>query len=188
MEYTKKTSDELLIAGCSKGDRVAQRSLYEKYYSTMFSLCARYTCNEDDTMQILNDGFLKVFNKVALYEFTGSFEGWIKRIMFRTALDFIRQNKSYKANIALSDNQIDYDGEVYNNVLNSMHGEMINKIIQKISPASRTVFSMFLIDGYSHKEIAQTLQISENTSKWHLCNAKNQFIAIAQPHLAELFA
>jgi RNA polymerase sigma-70 factor (ECF subfamily) len=148
----------------------------------------RYTCNEDDATQILNDGFLKVFNKIGLYEFTGSFEGWIKRIIFRTALDFIRQNKTYKSTITLSETQTDYDGEVYNTVLNSINGEIINKIIQKITPASRTVFSMFLIDGYSHKEIAETLHISENTSKWHLCNAKNQFIAIAKPHLAELFA
>lgn len=182
MKFTKHSSIELLIKGCKKKHPLAQKYLYERFFSTMFNIANRYVSNEDEALDILNQGFMKVFLKLNTFKNKGSFEGWIKRIIFHTAIDHIRKNTTYKQvmNFSIEKEQI-----VENEVVNQMLSEDIFKVLQQIPPASRNVFSLFVIEGYAHKEISEMLNISINTSKWHLAFARKEFKRMAESYFLE---
>jgi RNA polymerase sigma-70 factor (ECF subfamily) len=171
MIYTQHSPDNELISGCVKQDRLAQKYLYQRYYGKMLGIAMRFSSNRDEANDILNRGFLKVFDKIEKYEPTGSFSGWIAKIVWRTALDFIRSQAKYK-------NEIDidsvYDIGIESTVIDNLIAEDLFKIIQELPPATRAVFSLYVIDGYKHQEIATLLDISEGTSKWHLSDGKKR--------------
>lgn len=136
----------------------------------------RYASDRDEAVEILNTGFLKVFNKLDRFKQQGSLEGWIRRIMVNTAIDHIRKYATYNKTM-VHDSYT--EGSVDNGALDHLLGEDIHKIIQKLPPTSRTVFCLYLIEGYTHKEIAEQLGMSVGTSKWHLAEAKKRFRALA---------
>lgn len=171
MTYTQHSPDNELIRGCTEQNRLAQKYLYQRYYGKMLGIAMRFSSNRDEANDILNRGFLKVFNKIEKYEPTGSFSGWIAKIIWRTALDYIRSQAKYK-------NEIDIDS-VYNigissSVIDNLIAEDLFKVIQELPPATRAVFSLYVVDGYKHHEIAKLLNISEGTSKWHLSDGKKR--------------
>lgn len=162
-----------IIKGCIAGDRKSQKELYKLYYSKMMNVCFRYSKNTDDAQDLLQDGFVKVFSHLKSYDFKGSFEGWIRKIMVNTAIDFYRKNKGIyfiddEDGFVLETSRVESADSIYSN----FGVEDIMAAIQKLSPVYKTVFNMYVIDGYQHKEIAEQLNISEGTSKSNLSKAK----------------
>jgi RNA polymerase sigma factor (sigma-70 family) len=171
MNYSQHSPDNELISGCIKQERLAQKYLYQKYYGKMLGIAMRFANGRDEANDILNRGFLKVFNKIEKYEPTGSFSGWIAKIIWRTALDYIRSQAKYKKE---TDIETVYNLGVSGTALDDLIAEDLFKVIQTLPPASRAVFSLYVVDGYKHQEIAELLNISEGTSKWHLSDAKKK--------------
>lgn len=162
-----------IIKGCINGDKKSQKELYKLYYSKMMNVCFRYAKNADDAQDLLQDGFVKVFSHLKSYDFKGSFEGWIRKIMVNTAIDFYRKNKGIffvddEDGFILETSRVESADSIYSN----FGVEDIMAAIQKLSPVYKTVFNMYVIDGYQHKEIAEQLNISEGTSKSNLSKAK----------------
>lgn len=158
-----------LIEGCLKQERDSQKRLYQLFYGYAMSICLRYSRTKEEAVEILNDGFMKVFTKIDKYDPNRSFKGWIRRILINTAVDAYRQNhKHYFAeDISVLEHEV-----VVGNVLDQMSYEMLIQLIQELSPAYRTVFNLYVIDGYSHEEIAEQLHISVGTSKSNLSKAR----------------
>jgi RNA polymerase sigma factor (sigma-70 family) len=166
---------ESTIEGCLKEDRKAQKRVYETYFPLMLAIVRRYIKDEEEALDVLNQGFIKIFKKIEQYHVGNSFEGWCKRIIINTALDHLRSNKRYKDIFSFEAIMPTY--QVYNDGLNNMSMQELMTIIDSVSPVSKVVFNMFVIDGYSHKEISQNLNISVGTSKWHLSSARKQIQA-----------
>jgi RNA polymerase sigma-70 factor (ECF subfamily) len=170
MKLTKNSSDFELIEACRLFDRMAQKCLYEKYFGKMFGVAMRYTQNQEEALDILNSSFLKVFTSLDKYQ-DNNLGGWIARIVFNTAIDHIRRNSRYRQ---LMDFNVERDAVVSNDSFSRLQAEEIYQMIQKLPTASRTVFNLYVIDGYKHKEISELLNISVGTSKWHLSNARKE--------------
>lgn len=160
--------DSALIEGCIKNQRVYQEKLYRKFFPTMHRMCLKYTQDEDEILTIMNDGFLKIFTKIDQYNFSGSFEGWIRRIVFHSLSDYFRKkNKEVKF--------MDLDGvdqPQIDNQLDTLYLEDIKGLLQKLPETTRQVFVKYHIEGYNHAEIGTLLHIAEGTSKWHLSQAR----------------
>ena len=162
--------DVTLIKECSLGNAKAQRALFDKFAPKMLAVCMRYLKNIDEAEDALQDGFVKVFQKIPEFKMEGSLEGWIRRIMVNNSLDAIRRNKkqlleddvdSVQHKVSFTDFHFD-----------DMDLQYLMKIIQSLPDGYRVVFNMFAIEGYSHKEIAETLGVSENTSKSQYSRAR----------------
>ncbi len=167
-----------ILTACINGDRGGQEKLYRLVAPRMYSLCLRYAGNEDDAKDIMQDGFIKVFNKIKQFSGKGSLEGWIRKIMVNTALEKFRSKVnlySLDENLKVS---IDQGVDEADQKLNA---EEILTMVRELSPAYRMVFNLYAIEGYSHKEIAGQLGITEGTSKSNLSRAR----AILQERIKE---
>ncbi len=162
-------SDNDLVRGCIAGDRKIQQLLYSMYAARMFVVCKRYSDNSEDAQDILQDGFVKVFSNIQKFRGEGSLEGWMRRIFVNTGIEYFRKKGkiSYVADI-YETNIEDTDWNVFDN----MATQDILNIIHELSPGYKQVFNMYVIEGYSHKEISDILGISEGTSKSQLARAK----------------
>ncbi|MEM6963729.1 MAG: sigma-70 family RNA polymerase sigma factor [Bacteroidota bacterium] len=169
MNYSLRSTDEILINGCRQQNRLAQKYLYQKYYGRMVVICKRYTSNEDEAIDVLNRAFLKIFNSIGDYKATGTLSGWMARIVFITAIDYIRSNQRY--NKAMDFNT-ERDVHIAPEIMDTLVAEDLYKALEHLPDTVRAVFSLYVLDGYKHREIAEILNISINTSKWHLSTAK----------------
>jgi RNA polymerase sigma factor (sigma-70 family) len=165
-----------IVAGCIKLERESQKKFYTFFYSYAMAICMRYAPNNDDAMEIVNDGFLKIFRKLSSFEaryddMEGSLKGWIKRIMLNTAIDHFRKNNKYLMKVDMGEKVLNIPDEAEDSV-DKMSYDEIYKLIQKLSPMYRTVFNLYIIDGFKHEEIARQLNISVGTSKSNLAKAK----------------
>ncbi|MGZ4035704.1 MAG: RNA polymerase sigma factor [Bacteroidia bacterium] len=165
-----------IIKGCLKNDRASQKILYEQFYSKMLGVCLRYSKSSDEAKDILHEGFLKVFDNLKVFKANGSFEGWIRRIMVNTAIDHLRKNKQnylIVSTVYANDKATNVAEDIDEDDL-AIHidKEEILKAVQELTPAYRTVFNLYVIEEYTHKEIAELLDISEGTSKSNLSKAK----------------
>ncbi|MCA1764218.1 MAG: sigma-70 family RNA polymerase sigma factor [Flavobacteriales bacterium] len=166
-----------LIQGCVRNHRKSQESIYKMFYGKMMAICRRYTKNTDQAKDILQDGFIKVFKNIEKFNFEGSFEGWVRRIVVNTAIDFTRKAKNdyllMNENQSIDDFDEDLleeeDDEPYDNPLKV--GDVIEGM-NKLSNAYRTVFNLYVFDNYTHQEIADALDISVGTSKSNLAKAR----------------
>lgn len=165
--YRAKEDD--LIKGCLRRDRTAQQALYDLYSSKMYGVCYRYVKHTMEAEDILVTAFTKIFERLNQYKGEGSFEGWIRRIMINESLTYLRKNRTMylETDLAQADREPDYD-----KMSDHLEAEDLLKLIQKLPPGYQLVFNMYAIDGYSHKEIAGQLGISENTSKSQLSRAR----------------
>jgi len=163
-------TDEEIVAGCLKGSPIAQRALYDTYSRKMMGICLRYSDGYDEAQDILQDGFIKIFQKLGSYSGTGALGGWMARTMVNTALDHIRRNKQNKQTLDIDN--VEYLTPDAETTLSGLGTKELLKLIQDLPPGYKTVFNMFAIEGYSHKEIADELDISENTSKSQFRKAK----------------
>lgn len=160
-----------LVKKCIKNDQVSQRELFEIFAPKMLGVTMRYFTNIHEAEDVLQDGFIKVFTNIDKFNFKGSFEGWLRRIIVNTALDAIRKNNKYKMDVQVDD--VSYKLESNGNILEDIGRDDLLEIIHDLPIGYRTVFNMFAIEGYSHKEIGEKLQISENTSKSQFSRAKS---------------
>ncbi len=165
-----------VIEGCLRNERRSQEELFKLFYGKMLPVCMRYMPDRDSAQEVLQEGFIKVFEKLGAFDYKGSFEGWIRRIIANTAIDAIRKSKK---DPYLTDNDNDFklgasDPMVEREDLEftDLKAEIAMEAIQKLSPAYRAVFNLFVLEDYSHKEIAELLGISEGTSKSNLAKAK----------------
>jgi RNA polymerase sigma factor (sigma-70 family) len=160
---------EHIIEGCRRKEPMAQRLLYEQFSSQMYGVCLRYCGSTEDAQDALHEGFLKIFEKIIQFESRGPFEGWIRKIMVNTALEKYR-NK-YKV-INIQDNIKEADGLGQDDLIENLTVQELMKIIEELSPKYRMVFNLYAIEGYSHKEISEMLDINEGTSKSNLSRAR----------------
>jgi RNA polymerase sigma factor (sigma-70 family) len=162
-------SESDLLEGCRRGDRKMQKELYDRYAPKMYGVCLRYAANAEEAEDILQEGFIKIFNKIDSYRGDGSFEGWIRRIFVNTAIEHFRKKIYLQPITDTEENAV--EGK-YLSVLDSLAEKDIIQLVQQLSPGYRTVFNMYVVEGYSHKQIAEILGISEGTSKSQLSRAK----------------
>lgn len=163
------SEEDRLISKCRKQDGKAQKALYDKYASKMLGLCYRYIKDNDQAEDVMITGFVKVFEKIDQFKSEGSFEGWIRRIMVNQSLSFIRKNKGMylEVDIEVADREPDYKS-----LNDNLEAQDLLALISNLPTGYQTVFNLYAIEGYSHKEIAEKLQISENTSKSQLSRAR----------------
>ncbi|MBX3165036.1 MAG: RNA polymerase sigma factor [Bacteroidetes bacterium] len=163
-----------LIALCIKRDRKAEYELYKLSYSYLMAICMRYSRDKDSASEALNMGYLKILNNLTHYKPEIPFKVWIRRIMINTLIDEYRKNKRERERLQYVDDYFDtVSYSDVNEALSIMGCKQIFAEINKLPEATKNVFNLFVIDGYSHKEISEMLNISEGTSKWHL-NAARQ--------------
>lgn len=174
------TSESDLIEGCLRGDRKAQAALYTRFAPKMYGVCLRYAANSDEAEDILQEGFVKVFRKLESFRSEGSFEGWVRRIFVNTAIEHFRR-KTYLQPITEREEE-SFEG-AYLSALDTMAEKDVVSLIQQLSPGYRTVFNMYVVEGYSHKQIAEMLGISEGTSKSQLSRAKQILQGLVQKHI-----
>jgi RNA polymerase sigma factor (sigma-70 family) len=158
-----------IIKGCQQSNSRAQKELFDLFGKKMFGVCLRYGGNRNEAQDILQDGFLKIFEKIHQFEYKGSFEGWMRRIFVNTALE--RYRNQYKI-INIQDGWHDNEVGSYEHISDAIARDELMSIIQDLSPKYRVVFNMYAIEGYSHKEISDLLGITEGTSKSNLSRAR----------------
>ncbi|MBS1743425.1 MAG: RNA polymerase sigma factor [Bacteroidetes bacterium] len=159
-----------ILEGCKKNDRLAQEQLYKYYYDSMMNMCLRYTSCEADAKHVLNAGFFRVFKSIHQYNAgKGSLYTWIHTIILRCCLDFVKEKQPltyFNELKEVTEVYIDADAD------QKINADEILQKIRLLPPASQMVFNLFVAEGFSHKEIAEKLNISEGTSKWHLNEAR----------------
>jgi RNA polymerase sigma-70 factor (ECF subfamily) len=169
-----------LVDGCISGDRRCQQRVHELFYGKMMAVCLRYTKNHDQAKDILQDGFIKVFRSLEKFNRDGSFEGWIRRIMVNTAIDHFRRTKNSYLLLGEERSIEEFGDQDEEDVMEEEREEdgmdlkpadVINAM-QKLTPAYRTVFNLYIFEEMTHKEIADSLGISIGTSKSNLAKAK----------------
>ena len=157
------------ITACINKERWAQKKLYEEHYSKMMAVCLRYSNNRDDALDIMHDGFIKVYNNISKYQPGTSLSAWIHRIMVNTSIDFYR--KAIRRRTEDIDTAYDLSTSDADAISQCSEKEIL-KAVQTLSPAYRAVFNLYVIEGYSHKEIAKQLNITESTSRSNLVKAR----------------
>ncbi|MBL7718245.1 MAG: sigma-70 family RNA polymerase sigma factor [Flavipsychrobacter sp.] len=134
----------------------------------MMSVVRRYIDSEMQAEEVLNNGFLRAFQKVQQYTFSGSFEGWLRKIVFHAVSDYVKQNSRYNEKVLL----VEKDEYVHKDHADRLYYNQLIELVQSLPVATRTVFNMYVMEGYSHKEIGKMVGISEGTSKWHLSEGR----------------
>lgn len=161
-----------IIAGCKKGKRDCQQLLYEEYASRVYGICLRYSRDEDEAQDLLHDGFIRIFSTIGSYEGKGSFEGWMKRIFINMALEKIRKDKKQIQVSEDIENVQDVVDESADDLYGGIKEQDLMLMIQSLPKGYRTVFNLYAIEDYSHKEIADMLHISEGTSRSQYIRAR----------------
>jgi len=163
-------SDDDLIRGCRENNRKSQEMLYRRYAKAMYNLCLIYESDRDNAKDILQDAFIKIFRNIASFDREGSLKGWMKKIITNTAIDHYRKNCSEAQFIPLENIVQPFSNE--ESVASILNTEDIISQVNRLPDGARMIFQLYAIEGYSHKEIADLLNISEGTSKSQINRAK----------------
>ncbi|RMG85236.1 MAG: sigma-70 family RNA polymerase sigma factor [Bacteroidetes bacterium] len=172
-------TEKELIEACKKEAPAAQKMLWDRYSPTMFGVCKRYVKNREDAEDILVSGFFKVMTKIDQYSGQGSFEGWIRRVIVNEALMHLRKKKKGAFTFEINEN-IDHVTEV--TVEDDLQERDILNLLHQLPNGYRTVFNLYVLEGYKHREIADLLGISINTSKSQLILAKKRLGELLEKH------
>ncbi len=151
-----------------RNQRSAQEKLYHLFYARMMGVVKRYIDHQEQAEEVLNNGFLRAFQKIDQYTFQGSFEGWLRKIVFHAVSDYVKQNVRYNEKIVL----VEKDQYVQKDHADRLYYNQLLELVQCLPDATRSVFNMYVMEGFSHKEIGKMLGISEGTSKWHLSEGR----------------
>ena len=164
-----------LITDCINRDRKAEYELFKVTYSYLMSICIRYTRNEDKAKEVLNMGFLTILTNLNKYKPEVPFKAWIRRVMINTLINEYKKEKIHYSNVQYVEDYYETDkySEI-NEAITKINADMIYALIAKLPPASQQVFNLYFVDGFKHKEIAEMLNITEGTSKWHLNAAREK--------------
>jgi RNA polymerase sigma factor (sigma-70 family) len=169
MTTTLSLTENQLLENCINGNRKSQKELYDIYSPKMFAICLRYSKNQMDAEDILQDGFVKLFNNLHRFRREGSFDGWVRRIFVNTAIEHIRRKNN---NVTGGDGLENIIADKHKNALDDLYEKDIIKKSLTLSEGYRTVFNLYAVEGFSHKEIADQLGITESTSKSQFSRAK----------------
>lgn len=170
-------TEEELIAGCKRNDRLAQKTLYEKFSPKMFGVSKRYVKTKENAEEVMVEAFCKVFKKIDMYGGKGSFEGWIRRIVVNEALMFIRKKFRFNEHVEIEKIPVK---AVQVTVEDELSAREILDLMEELPTGYRTVFNLYVVEGYKHREIAEMLDISINTSKSQLILAKKRMRALVE--------
>lgn len=168
-------SEQDFIQACIRNESWAQKKIYEEFYSSMLPVCLRYADDENEALDILHDGFIKVFRNISKYKVGTSMPAWIKRVIVNTAIDL------YRKKVRRRTENIDKVYDVSNmdpDVVSALSAQEIINALHTISPAYRTVFNLYVVEGFSHKEIGKQLGITESTSRSNLVKARSKLRAL----------
>ncbi|MFZ5941567.1 MAG: RNA polymerase sigma factor [Bacteroidota bacterium] len=171
---------DILLRGCRRGDRKSQEQLYRQFSAAMFGLCLRYASGREDAEDILQEGFIRVFEKLSQVKNPEAFPGWIRRVMINTALE------KYRSEVVLQKVQAELKEQpvvAKEEAFDQLTAEELTGLIGELTPKYRMVFNLYAIEGYNHKEISEMLGISEGTSKSNLSRAR----AILQERIKKLY-
>ena len=162
-----------ILERCKKYDRKAQKELYDVYSPVLLGICIRYSKSREEAEDVLQDGFIKIFTKINDFKGDGSFEGWMKRIIVNTAISHYHKNKKHNEIYDIDDiNETDIKGHSFES--NDFTSEELFKVIDSLPEGYKVVFNLYAIEGYKHKEIAEMLNINQNTSKSQYSRAKEK--------------
>ncbi len=192
MFFQKKTSfsslDEVIDA-CLSDNNHAQRAMIKLFLGYAKSICLRYAANQEEAEEMVNDGFLKVFTNLKKYDRNQSFKAWLRTVFVNNAIDYYRKNNKFNSQTSGIENveveSFDID------IISKISGEEILALVQRLSPVYKMVFTMYVIEGYNHREIAEKLGIQEGTSKSNLRDARHRLQAMIRaefPHLYQIYA
>jgi len=171
-------TEKQLIEGCRNGERLAQKELYETYSRKMMGVCLRYVSDRETARDLLQDGFVKVFTSMDSYSGLGSFEGWMRKIFVNCALEYLR-----KSDVLREAADLDNTVELIHPDSSAISAAELMKLVQELPAGFRTVFNLFAIEGYSHKEISEMMNITESTSRSQFTRAKQ----LLQRRINELY-
>lgn len=169
-------TEQSILAGCLNNDPSAQRELYNRYSPKMLSVCYRFANSREDAEDMLQEGFIKVFTQMHTFQNKGAFEGWIRRVIVHTCINFLKKNKKFSNSIDLE--QADYLEVKEETMPSVMQARQIIECIRLLPLGYRTVLNLYAMEGYSHKEIADMLDIEESTSRSQYTRAKSMLEAI----------
>ncbi|MEY4905023.1 MAG: hypothetical protein RLZZ292_2838 [Bacteroidota bacterium] len=158
-----------IINRCRQQERVAQRQLYDDFYRYVLGICARYARSNEEAREMCNDVFLKVFARLSLYSAALSFKGWLRRIAVNTAIDYFRRQQHVPNNLDISYAQ---SVETPSSVLAELSANELLELVRQLPPSYKMVFNLYVVEGFSHPEIAQELNINEGTSRSNLAKAR----------------
>ncbi len=181
---------KLIIEGCVRNERKSQEKLFQLFYGKMMVVCLRYCPDRDTAQEVLQEGFIKIFEKLEHFDYKGSFEGWIRRIIANTAIDSIRKAKKL---VYVENEDYIFQSSLENPMeereiseLKEVKASIAMEAIEQLSPAYKMVFNLYVIEEFSHKEIAEILGISEGTSKSNLAKAKQNLQRIIEKRMVNL--
>lgn len=175
-------SDIELVNECILGNRYCQEVFYKKYSQKMYNLCLTYSSSRDDAKDVMQDGFVKVFTSLKQYRGNGSLEGWVRKIIVNTAIDFYRKKKKEVSNINIDDAlNLSYDISI----LDALNAKQLIGLMHKLPEGANLIFNLHVVEGYSHEEIANKLNISIGTSKSQLSRAKSLLLRYIESFSAE---
>ena len=180
----RKYTEQEIIKGCIANDRRYQQALYTEHFDVMLAMVRRFSRDDEVCLDILNAGFLKVFRKIDKYSGTGSFQGWIRRIVYHSISDHFKKESKYLRFIVLDD----AEKKTNETPLDNLYYEDIISMVESLPEKSRRVFTLYAIDGYAHKESADKLMISEGTSKWYLSKAREELKKLISKQSKQQFA
>lgn len=180
MNYHATSTDQELRQGCLAGDRRARELFYRRYYGKLVGITLRYTSCKDDANAVLNQAFLRIFSSLDSYREEGSFEGWLSTIVFRTTMSWLRSQK--KKNLTVSIDDSPYEVPVQDGIQERYDTEEILRHIQLLPASLRSVFSLYVVDDFSHQEISKILGISVANSRWRLGQARLKLRASLRPN------
>ena len=182
-----ETASDLLpiILGCRKRQRSSQHELYKRFYAYGMSITIRYADSEDEAIQVLNDSFMKVFRHIKKYHTEKPFKPWFRQIVVNTAINHIRKQEKFKREVQMDEAKNISTGE---DILSRISYQELMGMVQSLTSAYRTVFNMYVIDGFKHEEIAEALGISVGTSKSNLSKARNKLREMIQKNINTRYA
>jgi RNA polymerase sigma-70 factor (ECF subfamily) len=163
-------SDRELIEKCLAHEPKAQEALYKRFASRMYGVCLRFSRNTLEADDLLQEGFIKVFNYLKDYRFEGSLEGWVRRTIVNTAINYHKHKAKELSEVSIE--KMDSEAPVAEEAIDRMSADELLLLIQQLPEGYRVVFNLYVIEGYSHQEIGELLGISENTSKSQLSRAR----------------
>ena len=169
-----------LIAACGRGERGAQRQLYEHFFAYGMSVAIRYAADRDGAVAVLNNAYLTVFRRLDVYDSSKPFKPWFRVIVVRAALDYLKKQRKFAQHVELQEHTPVFDRE---DTLSRIGYQELLGMVQRLSDAYRTVFNLYVIDGFKHEEIAEQLGISVGTSKSNLHKARTQLKRMVQESL-----
>jgi RNA polymerase sigma factor (sigma-70 family) len=179
--HAEAASDLLpVLLGCRKRQRSSEHELYKRFYAYGMSITIRYADDEDEAIHILNDSFMKVFNHIKRFDLEKPFKPWFRRIVVNTAINHVRKQEKFKKEVQMEEADNKSTGE---DILSRISYQELMSMIQSLTTAYRTVFNLYVIDGFKHEEIAQALGITVGTSKSNLSKARSKLREMIQKNL-----